>query len=414
MGFEPERTTPDARFCWARISDILRWPLKEPTTARHIKQPTGEEIAWRTLNMEKITEPCILSPFAMKREFYQYLTHKNDIYENAADTAIEAFILSGANLDIQFIMPSPDIEHMAVDPLSLKIESAPPKIEETVQPTFNSPEDVRDAIERLPDPATLERNFDLETAANAYAGRLKKLREIARGEMLFISDFGQADFMGGYTRWGYTNYLAAFALYPEHLKRYYQYTGEWGRLYNMAIVRAVEKYGIAPFVYSGQDICFNDGPICSPQTLDELYFPYLVRAVQPLHDAGIKIIWHCDGDVRLILPQLINRVGVAGFQGFQEETGCTLETIASLKTREGRKPIIIGSVSVTTTLPFGTVEDVKKDVERCFRVAATGGGFGLASSSSILPETPLSNILAMTEHGRRFGKKFLRELYGRQ
>jgi hypothetical protein len=46
-------------------------------------------------------------------------------------------------------------------------------------------------------------------------------------------------------------------------------------------------------------------------------------------------------------------------------------------------------------------------VERCFRVAAPGGGFALASTSSILPETPLANIRALYEHGLRFGRDFL-------
>jgi len=98
---------------------------------------------------------------------------------------------------------------------------------------------------------------------------------------------------------------------------------------------------------------------------------------------------------------------VAGFQGFQEETGCTLEAIAKKRTRDGGKLILWGSISVTTTFPSGTVEDVRREVERCFRVAAPGGGFVLASTSSILPETPLDNIIAMFEHGQKFGREFL-------
>ncbi|MGB9596913.1 MAG: uroporphyrinogen decarboxylase family protein, partial [Candidatus Poribacteria bacterium] len=144
--------------------------------------------------------------------------------------------------------------------------------------------------------------------------------------------------------------------------------------------------------------------------LDKLYFPHLARAVQPLHDAGIGIVWHSDGNILPIIDRLINLVGVSGFQGFQEETGCTLEKVAEYKTRNGEKLILWGSISVTTTLPFGTVDDVKRDVERCFKVAAPGGGFGLASTSSILPETPLENIITMFEYGKNFGRSFLRQI----
>ncbi len=262
-------------------------------------------------------------------------------------------------------------------------------------------------IDAMPDPDTLERNFDVEANANGYAKGIMNLRDMARGEILFVSGFGQVDFMGGYNRWGYINYLSALALYPEHLDRFYAYSGEHARLRNIAIARAVKKYKLAPFVYGGQDICYNDGPLCSVETLDRIYFPHLARAVEPLHAAGIGIVWHSDGDIRPVLDQLINVVGVAGFQGFQEETGCTLERIAARRTRDGEKLILWGSLSVTTTLPFGTVDDVKKDVERCFRVAAPGGGFGLASTSSILPETPLENIMAIYNHGQSFGRQFL-------
>lgn len=83
-----------------------------------------------------------------------------------------------------------------------------------------------------------------------------------------------------------------------------------------------------------------------------------------------------------------------------------LEHMASLRTKDGKRPILLGSVSVTETLPYGTVNDVKRDVERCFSTAGRAG-FALASSSSILPETPLENISALYEHGIEYGRGFL-------
>jgi len=48
-------------------------------------------------------------------------------------------------------------------------------------------------------------------------------------------------------------------------------------------------------------------------------------------------------------------------------------------------------------------------VQRCFRTAAPGGGFALAPTSSILPDVPLENVLALYQHGVEFGRRFLRE-----
>ena len=314
-----------------------------------MKHPTGEETAWSTLEKEKVAEPCIVASWCMKRAFFQALTHRADIYtKDAPELVIEAFVRAGANLCPQFIMPAPGKgrEHMAYDPFSaveaLKPKPPPPPQQKAAPPpkVASSPEDVRDMIDAMPDPDTLERNFNVEVRADGYARGIMNLRDMAHGEILFISGFGQADFMGGYNRWGYTNYLSALALYPEYLDRFYAYSGENGRLTNIAIARAVEKYKLAPFVYGGQDICYNEGPLCSLETLDKIYMPHLARAVEPLHEAGIGIIWHSDGNILPVLDQLINAVGVAGFQGFQEETGCTLELIAARQTRDGEKLVL--------------------------------------------------------------------------
>ncbi|MCX6376929.1 MAG: hypothetical protein NTU88_13010, partial [Armatimonadetes bacterium] len=96
-----------------------------------------------------------------------------------------------------------------------------------------------------------------------------------------------------------------------------------------------------------------------------MYFPALKRAVQPLHNAGVRMIWHSDGNILPILKELIE-AGMRGFQGFQEETGPKLEIMAQRRTIWGARPVLWGSISVTRTLPFGTAEDVRAEVDRCF------------------------------------------------
>ena len=357
---------------------------------------TGIEVAYRTLNMEPVPEPCILSCWVMNPDFFERVTGR-DFFADRVDVACETFRRLGVNLCPQLALP-----HQRGKPSAGDWEANYAAVREK----WHSAEQVKDAIEKLPDLDALRRDFNFEKARDDYARHILQLRERTGDDVLWISAFGQSDFMGGYSRWGYENYLECLGLYPEHIRRYYEYTGEHGYLYNTAVVAAIRDNDLAPFVYSGQDICFNDGPICSPQLLREIYFPYLRRAVQPLIENDVRMIWHCDGNILPILDDLID-LGVSGFQGFQEETGVTLEKMVKVRTKWGKKPILWGSVSVTTTLPWGTVDDVKRDVERCFDLAAPGGGFGLASTSSILPETPIENVLALFDHGRAYGRKVL-------
>lgn len=270
----------------------------------------------------------------------------------------------------------------------------------------DSPEDVVRWIDDLPDEKEVRADYDVAQAAKDYADAIWDRTDRANGQVLFIDAYGQADFMGGYTRWGYGNYLIALHDYPEALRRYYHHSALLGRLRNDAIVLACRKHGIAPFVYTGQDICTSKGPIVSPELLREFYFPELKWCLEPLVESGIGIIWHCDGDIRPILTDIMD-LGVMGLQGFEEEHGVDYAEMARLKDPQGRPISIWGCVSVISTLPHGSVDDVKRAVERSFTLAGKGRGFVLASTSSVMPEVPHENIDAFFQHGREFGRAFL-------
>jgi hypothetical protein len=109
------------------------------------------------------------------------------------------------------------------------------------------------------------RDFNHEAAAKAYTQTVKAHQDLFGDDVLVIDHFGQADFMGPYSSWGYENYLTAAAMDPQAMRRYYHYTALHGRLQNEALVLAVEKHGLPPFAYTGQDICGANGPLMSPR-----------------------------------------------------------------------------------------------------------------------------------------------------
>ena len=207
LGFEPRRDGPDDRYLWAKIGEQFQWQIPQPKQAPYLKHPTGEEIAWRTLNKENVGEPCIITGWCMKRAFFQALTHRQNIYtQDAPQIVVEAFIRAGANLCPQFIMPSPDanMEHRACNPFHIVRDLKKPGTgssslnvglqADAKQP--DSPEGVCEIIDAMPHPDTLERGFNFEAEAETYANYILGLRDMARGEMLFVSGFGQVDFMG--------------------------------------------------------------------------------------------------------------------------------------------------------------------------------------------------------------------------
>jgi uroporphyrinogen decarboxylase len=55
------------------------------------------------------------------------------------------------------------------------------------------------------------------------------------------------------------------------------------------------------------------------------------------------------------------------------------------------------------TLPFGTIEEVQKEVLDNLRIMGAGGGYILAPCHNIQPLTPPENIVAMYETGYKNG-----------
>ena len=358
----------------------------------------GSEIALATLMREDPGAPCINFSWMTSSSYLSKVAGR-DYWADREGVFFEYLHRCGINLVPQWYFPT-DYQR--------NIEEG--HIAHEHQPGgsagIREPEDILRAIDELPSDSDTEAAFDIEAAARQYADTLKEHIDRTKGETLFIGSFGQADFMGGYGRWGYQSYLIALVEYPETMRRYYHHSALQGRLLNEAIVRAREQYGIAPFVYSGQDICTGAGPIISPALLRQIYFPELKWAMAPLVDNGIGVIWHCDGNINPIIDDLVG-LGIIGLQGFEEEHGVRYDEIVKLKDRTGQPIGVWGCVSVTSTLPHGTVDDVRDAVERSFTLAGRGRGFVLSSTSSVMPEVPHENIDMLFEHGHRFGAEFL-------
>ncbi len=359
----------------------------------------GCDIALATLMREKVDQPCINYSWMTNSKYMSKVTGR-DYWSDREGVFFEYLHRCGINLVPQWYFPGDEQRNIEEGRMMHEHQQGG-------SDHVASPEDIVRLIEKLPSDAEVEKNYNVEKTAREYADNLKARITKSNGETLFLDWFGQADFMGPYNQWGYENYLMTIMDYPDTMRRYYHYTALHGRLRNQAIVLAHRKYGIAPFVYSGQDICFGSGPMVSPEILRKIYFPELKWSMEPLVQNGIGVIWHCDGNIMPILSDILD-LGVIGLQGFEEEHGVKYEDMVKLKDKKGKPLVILGCVSVTSTLPHGTVENVKKSVERSFTLAGKGRGFVLSSTSSVMPEVPHANIDAMFQHGHKFGREFLK------
>jgi uroporphyrinogen decarboxylase len=71
-----------------------------------------------------------------------------------------------------------------------------------------------------------------------------------------------------------------------------------------------------------------------------------------------------------------------------------LEWIVDLQTQTGEPLLIFGPLSVTTTLPHGTPEDVRGEVYRAMDLCRDKASLVFFTSNTITPDVPLGNIRA--------------------
>lgn len=267
---------------------------------------------------------------------------------------------------------------------------------------IDSPEAVVEHMERFAFPALRNamEEFDEDRRVREIIENEKHIQQVLGADIL-KSGYGFVRFPAfAYGTYGYEQYFTAYGLYPEVMERHFSLQADLAALENRAAARAYAEGNIPPLYRLDHDMAGTHGTLASIRSLEELWFPHFVRAIEPMLKTDVKMIWHCDGNLMEMVPRLLD-AGIHGFQGFQYEHGMDYERICKMKTRDGDDLIIIAGISVTTTLPFGTPEDVKREMDWLVANGPRTGLF-LGASSSITPGTPWENIKAMVEGFRYY------------
>ena len=172
---------------------------------------------------------------------------------------------------------------------------------------------------------------------------------------------------------------------------------------NLEITKKMLDRG-GDLVAESDDIADVKSPFFPPKIFREFFFPHLKRLIDECHSRGLLYMKHSDGNLYPILDDLID-LGVDGLHPI--EPG--VMDIADVKGRYGDRIFLRGNVDITHVLPYGTEEDVRRDVRRCIDAAATGGGFILADSNSLHSNVKTENIWTMIDEGRRYGQYPIRK-----
>jgi uroporphyrinogen decarboxylase len=146
--------------------------------------------------------------------------------------------------------------------------------------------------------------------------------------------------------------------------------------------------------YVSEDFGSQNGLLISPRMIRIVFLPRMKRMIDLAHRNGVYVFFHSDGAIREIIPDFID-AGIDILNPIQWRSK-SMDRF-ELKRDFGDKVVFHGAVDNQYTLPFGTVDEVRREVVENLSIFGGGAGYILAPCHNIQPITPIQNILAMYE-----------------
>lgn len=173
---------------------------------------------------------------------------------------------------------------------------------------------------------------------------------------------------------GFEDFLMSFYLQPELAAQLMQMCVE----HSTRIGHNLRELGIEVVVV-GDDIANNTGLLMRPEMYVEQVYPHFKQLVQNLKKEGLYVIKHSDGDLRAVLPELVD----SGIDCLDPIDPLGSMDIAYMKKTYGGRIALKGNIDCVKTLVEKPLADVRKETARCILDASVGGGHIISSSNSI-------------------------------
>lgn len=196
------------------------------------------------------------------------------------------------------------------------------------------------------------------------------------------------------------DFMMAHHICPDYIHEVFEMQVETG-LKNAELIRQACGDKIQAVYISGTDFGTQNGPFMSLDSFREFYKPYYKRINDWVHkNTNWKTFYHTCGAVMSFLPDfyeagmdILNPVQLSakGMDG------------KKLKEEWGDKFVFWGGgIDTQHTLPFGTPEEVYREVMQRLELFSKGGGFVFNTTHNIQSPTSAENMMAMFQAVKDF------------
>lgn len=147
------------------------------------------------------------------------------------------------------------------------------------------------------------------------------------------------------------------------------------------------------WLWLGDDVAGQQALMMSPEMWRDMIKPLMKRIADVGKANGLPVANHCCGALAPIIPDLIE-IGIDILNPVQ--CNCPGMNPVDLKKEYGDRLSFMGGVDTQDLLPNGSADEVYRETVALIEgMTCDGGGYILAASHAVPPETPDENIFAM-------------------
>jgi len=159
--------------------------------------------------------------------------------------------------------------------------------------------------------------------------------------------------------------------------------------------------GKIDIVMTGDDFGAQNGLLISAKMWRKFIKPGFVDYINLIKSHQTISMHHSCGSVVDIIPDMIE-CGLDVLQSIQPETRGMLLT--NLKSLFGKNICFQGGISIQKTMPYGSPDDIRKEVKAIADITKNEGGYIFCTSHNIQADTPIENVVALMDAYHEFGK----------
>ena len=239
----------------------------------------------------------------------------------------------------------------------------------------------------LADDGAVERYRPPRADEPALYERARRTLERYRGEYWIVGVAVTTIFETAWALRGLDRLLTDFVLQPEIAERILDIPYH----YHRTVAVTLARMGV-DMIWLGDDMGEQKRMMLSPALWRKYFKPRMAEIFRRIKEINpeVKIAYHSDGNIEPIIPELID-IGLDVLNPVQPGS----MDPAKLKRLYGDRLCFWGSIDEQYTLPYGTPEEVRAEVEERIRTLGKGGGLILGPTHHVQLDTPMENFWAM-------------------